>query len=246
MPPTEEITDQSCTYTYTIRPQNSGAIVFPPISISVFDVNTERFVSLQSLPISLDIADSEFVQSATLFGGVSDSMQLADGGLFANKTVLPKTLPPITFAQWAAAISLLLAGYVIIAASVLLLQRRWVNPKQQRQRGALSRAKSRLAAISSALLRKDADLVELSSELQGAFFGYVADKTDGVEQGMTTSDVCRQLSESRMPESLVNAIRSALESLDAVKYGGMDIRSLDELTTIAGTLLQQWEQQPAS
>jgi len=56
---------------------------------------------------------------------------------------------------------------------------------------------------------------------------------------MTTSDVCRQLAESQVPESLVSAIQSALESLDAVKYGGMDIRSLDELTTIVGALLQQ-------
>ena len=242
-PPTEEMTDQSCTYTYTIRPLNPGMITFPPISVSVFDVNAERFVSLQSLPILLEIADAETVQSPTLFGSVPDgTVQLAEGGLHANKTLLTEKLPPITFTQWVMTLSLLLAGYVIIATSVLLWRCQWTSPKKQRQRGALSRAKSRLSAISSALRRKNSvNLVDISSELQGVFFGYIADKTEGTEQGMTTSDVCRQLLENQVPESLVNTIRIALESLDAVKYGGMDTRSLDELATNAGTLLQQVE-----
>ena len=241
-PPTEEMTDQSCTYTYTIRPLNSGTVVFPPISVSVFDVNTEKFVPLQSLPIPLVITDSEFVQSATLFGSVPNgNVKLAEGGLFANKTILSERLPLLTFIQWIAVVLLLLAMYVIIAVSVFLLRCQWVSPAKQRRRAALNRAKARLSEISSALQWKDSDLMELSSELQGVFFGYIADKTDGVEQGMTTSDACRQLCENRVHEALVNAVRSALESLDAVKYGGMDIRSLDELTTLSGTLLQQLE-----
>jgi hypothetical protein len=106
----------------------------------------------------------------------------------------------------------------------------------------LSRAKSRLANVSSALRKKDAvNLVEISSELQGVFFGYIADRMDGTEQGMTTSDACQKLSENRVPESLVSAIRMALESLDAVKYGGRDIRSLDELAHTAAVLLRQLE-----
>jgi len=241
-PPTD---DFAGTFTYTIRPLNSGTIEFPPIAVSVFDVSTEQFVSLQSLPIPLEIAEAEFVQSAMLFGNVPDgNMQLAEGGLFANRTTLSETLPPMTFVQWAMTVSLLFAGYVMIAAGVLLMRYQWVSPKKQRQRGALNRARLRLSAVSSALRRRDSvNLVDASSELQGAFFGYIADKSDGVEQGMTTSDVCRQLSENQVPESLTNAIRTALESLDAVKYGGMDIRSLDELTTIVGTLLQQLDRQ---
>lgn len=243
MPPTEEVNERSCIFTYTIRPQRSGEMVFPPISVSVFDVSTERFVSLQSLPIPLEIADSETVQSATLFGNVpSDAgkVQIAEGGLFANKTALSETLPPITFSQWAAVVSLLAGGYAMIAVGVLLLRCQWANPKQQRRRGALNRAKSRLSGISSVLRKKDtANLVDLSNELQGVFFGYIADKRDSTDQGMTTSDACQKLSENRVPETLVSAIRTVLESLDAVKYGGMDVRSLDELTHTAAVLLQQ-------
>ena len=244
MPPTEEINERSCTFTYTIRPQKPGKIVFPPVPISVFDVNTERFVALQSLPIPLEITDSESIQSATLFGSISPSdagnVQLSEGGLFANKTVLLELLPPITFVQWVMTISLWAGGYVIIAACVLLWHYQRANPKQQRRRGALNRAKSRLGNISATLRHKDStNLVGISGELQGVFFGYIADRTDDAEQGMTTIDACRQLSESQVPESLINAIQSMLESLDATKYGGMDIRSLDELTNTASTLLQQ-------
>ena len=128
----------------------------------------------------------------------------------------------------------------MIALTVLLLRYQWTNPKQQRQRGALSRAKLRLSNISSALRKEDsANLMEISSELQSIFFGYIADKADRVEQGMTTNDACQQLLENQIPESLISTIRKILESLDAVKYGGMDIRSLGGLTNTAGILLQQ-------
>jgi hypothetical protein len=161
-------------------------------------------------------------------------------GLFANKTAFSEMLPPITFVQWAIAISALAGSYVLIAVGVLLLRCQWTNPKQQRQRNALSRAKSRITSISSELRWKNAvNLVEMSSELQGVFFGYIADKMDGTEQGMTTNDACQKLLEHRVSELQVGAIRAVLESLDAVKYGGMDIRSLDELTHTAAMLLQQ-------
>ena len=232
MPPVEEINDQSCTLTYTIRPLTSGEISFPPIAISVFDVTTEEFVSQQSLPIPLTIADAETVQSATLFGSVpSDAVgvQLADGGLFGNKMVFSERLPPITFAQWAKVMFLLSGGYAVIALGVFLLRYQWVHPKKQRHRAAFSRAKSRLADI------------QTSGELQGVFFGYIADKYDGTEQGMTTSDACQQLQKNRLPEPLINAFRTVMESLDAVKYGRRDVRSLDELTRTAATLLHQLE-----
>jgi hypothetical protein len=246
MPPTEEVNEQFCKFTYTVRPLNSGEISFPPILVSVFDVDTERFVTLQSSPIPLNIADSESVQSATLFGSVSNDtggVQLAEGGLFANKTVLSEMLPPLSFRRWAVVVSVLAGAYAVIALGVLLLRYQWTNPQQQRRRRALNRAKTRLATISSALRKQEnsVNLTGMSSELQGVFFGYIADKMDGTEQGMTTSDACQRLSANRVPESLVDGIRGVLESLDAVKYGGLDIRSLNELTQTTALLLQQLE-----
>ena len=287
MPPTEKVDEQSCTFTYTIRPLTAGTVEFPPISISVFDVNTERFVSLSSLPISLDIADAESVHAPTLFGGVPEgNVQLAEGGLFGNKSTLSQTFLPITFAQWAAVVSLFIAGYAAIALGVLLWRHQWTHPN--RQRGALARAKARLAIIATTLSKGDsADLIdteasenfqipnilarqqrpeagkaverlhdstghrrlpdpaqiEISSALQGVLFGYIADKMEGTEQGMTTDDACQRLRENRVPESLVDAIRATLESLDAIKYGGLDIRSLGELAHTASTLLQQLDRE---
>jgi len=246
MPPTEDVNEQACRFTYTIRPLNSGEISFPSIPISVFDVNTERFVTLESSPIPLTIGDSESVQSATLFGSVpgdSGAVQLAAGGLFANKTVISEVFPPISFLRWVVVVSVLAGGYVVLTLGVLLLRYQWTTPRQQRRRGALHRAKTRLATISRILREKgDAvNLAEMSSELQGSVFGYIADKMEGTEQGMTTSDACQKLLANRVPESLVDAIRKVLESLDAVKYGGLDTRSLNELTHTTALLLQQLE-----
>jgi hypothetical protein len=143
--------------------------------------------------------------------------------------VLSESLPPITFVQWAVTISLLAGGYAVIAIGVLLLRYQWTNPQQLRRRGALSRAKSRLANMTT------------SDELQGVFFGYIADKWEGAEQGMTTSDACRQLLDNRVPKPLLDAVRTVLESLDAAKYAGLDIRSLDEFKQTAAVLLRQLE-----
>ena len=249
MPPTEEFDEQSCTLTYTIRPLAAGSIEFPPIPISVFDVHAEKFVPLRSFPIPLDIAESEVVESATLFGNIpndADEEPSAEEGLFANATVLLDMLRSITWIQWIIAISLLAWGYAMITLTLFLVRSRRLNPQQRRRRGALNRAKSRLASISSVLRMEDsANLVEISGELQGVFFGYIADKTDGIEQGMTTDEACQQLVENQVPEALVEAVRALLESLDAVKYGKMDVPALDERTTAAGTLVQQLDNNKA-
>jgi hypothetical protein len=230
LPPTEEMNETSCSFTYTIRPQMPGKIVFPPISVSVFDVNTEQFSTLQSAAIPLEIAEAENVQSATLFGSVSadsDALRLSEKGLFANKTAPEGILPMIGYKQWAAVLSFLTAAYIIAAISVSLLRNRRIDSKAARKRGALSRAKSRLASIT------------VPEELQAVFFGYTADVSDGAEQGMTTSDVCRLLREGHVSETLIAEIQKLLDTLDAAKYGGMNVRSLDELTQTAAAMLQR-------
>jgi hypothetical protein len=229
LPPTEETDERSCAFIYTIRPKKAGPIVFPPLSVSVFDVNTETFQTLKSSVIPLEIAETKTVQSAESFGNLhtDESMQISEKGLFANKTSPEVLLPILTYKHWAISMAVLAVTYALAAVSVLLRQNRRQQPSVIRRRGALGRAKKLLPAVRS------------TEDLQTAVFGFAADIANADENGMTTADACRLLREQQIPEMLVRELQDMLETLDAAVYGGMSVSPLEDLTRTAETLLTQ-------
>jgi hypothetical protein len=113
------------------------------------------------------------------------------------------------------------------------------NPKLRRRRGASKRAKQRLAEVLATRQKSGSQTVLFGNGLQNIFFCYVADLTDGVEQGMTTKDACLKLLELRVSEQTVSEVRGVLETLDAARYGGFDLKTLNELAEETNRLLKQ-------
>jgi hypothetical protein len=215
-PPTEEAKGQSCAFTYTIRATKAGSIEFPSLPAAFFDVNTEQFVTKQSKAITLEIEDAPALNvpvsaaaSETIGGGLERSAK----GLFANITDASGAVnQAINYLQWATAVVSLAAIYAVIAAFSFFWRQRRNDPKVQRRRNALSRAKKRLNA--------QARNADPSASAQDVIFGYVADLTDGIEDGMTVKDVCGRLQAIHVPESTIERVRQLLETLDAVRFSG--------------------------
>jgi hypothetical protein len=241
-PPTEEVNEQSCTFTYTIRPAHEGTIIFPSLSAAFFDVKKEEFTTLHSEPISLEITEAKTLQTAPAFRQTPvfpGNLERSEKGLFANMTDSHGAVnPSVNYARWLVTIIILPVIYSIIALSVFVLRLRQSNPKHRRRRGAANRAKQRLSEISTAP-HNSLSVPEFVNGLQGVFFGYVTDLTDGVEQGMTTKDACRKLLELGVTEMTVAKVRGLLETLDAARYGGLNLQTLDQLTQQANVLLSE-------
>ena len=230
-PPTEDVRGETCVFTYTVRPTTAGIVVVPPIPIASFDTETEEFVSLSSEPITIEVTAAEVLHvaapSAPFYGG---ELERSPDGLFANMTA-PRGIvdQSIDIVRWAWTMSSLLIGYGVLAGTVFIWKRWNADPGRRRRRGALSRAKRRLADI------RTAD----TNSLQSVLIGCVADLTNGIEHGMTPKDVCVRLMDLGVSEQRVAEVRGILETLDGARFGGLDLRSFDDLTNRIRRLLDE-------
>ncbi|MDR2437740.1 MAG: BatD family protein [Planctomycetaceae bacterium] len=243
-PPTEEVNEKSCTFTYTVRPTQEGSLVFPSLSAAFFDVEKEEFVTLQSNPITAEITETKSSHSVSVFSNsqrfFSGTLERSEKGLFANMTDPYEAVQQsVNFVRWVFIMILLFSVYGVFVLGVFVWRTCHSNPKLRRRRNACKRAKQRLAEILTTRQKSNNQTASFGNELQNIFFGYVADLTDGVEQGMTTKDACIKLLELGATEQTVKEIRNVLETLDAARYGGFDLKTLDELTEETNFLLNR-------
>lgn len=246
-PPTEDVNDRSCIFTYTVRPTKAGKVVFPSIPVAFFDVEKEEFRTLNSEAITLDVAVAETLQSGPVYGGrrrsSTDDLERSDQGLFANMTAPGGAVDQtVDMFRWLQIMIGLVVVYIGAALTTLVWRRRNSDPRRLRRRGAAARASRRLGVVLQKLKTDkkstSEELVELSNSLQSVFFGFTADLTDGVEQGMTTKDACQKLLDLGVDETTVDGVRQLLETLDGARYGGLDLRSLDQHAEDADRLLK--------
>lgn len=223
------VNDKGDTYIYTIRPTQDGTVTFPAIRMSYFDVEKERFVTLESKPISLDVAAAQTLPmpfSPTLPGRfTATNLERAEGGLFANMTdwrgAIDQSVP---FRLWTRMLTLLCIGYGMMAGVVWYYRHKKSDPARERQQSAFGKAKRELAKLKAISSR-----TEKCNAMQGVLTGYVADLTNSIQEGMTVKDVCEKLERHGTKPSCVDETRAILETLDGAKYGGIDSASIDAL-----------------
>lgn len=238
-PPTERVDGASCTFSYTIRPKEAGQLVFPSISATFFDVAAESFVTRTTEPMTIEVEAASRNGTASVYSnsrsGFSGELERSEQGLFANMTSPSgASRPVLDFTAWSRLMISLVVGYLVLALGVTLWRRRGAGPAVLRRRGALSRARQRLAELPSA-----ATPTERLARLQGALFGFVADVTDSLEDGMTSKDACWKLLERGVDRETVAEVRGLLETLDGARFGGLDPQSLDDLAETGSKLLER-------
>lgn len=246
-PPTEESDENSCTFTYTLRPQKAGRIVFPAIPVSFFDVESEQFVDRQNEPISLEIEEALTLKNVPSPSGVvrsfSGQMERSEKGLFANMTDPSRASDQsVNYVRLFYFVLASIGGYVFIAILTLLWRYRNSNPKRKRQSGALPRAKNRLSELKQQAKASNSStegMVQRCDSLRSILCGYIADKTDCAEQGMTSKDACEKFSGTVASQEKIDELRRILETLDETRYGGIDLLSMDQLITATEQFLQR-------
>ena len=222
--PTERSDPGRCTFTYSIRPTVAGTITFPPIEAAWFDVASEKFVTRQSEPITLEIKPAGTLTAAET-GSVPGGDAVTAGssrGVFANtletRGAVNAALP---FPLMAGAALAPLACYAFLVAGLFFYRRRVTDPQRNRRRHAAARAAQRLAVIAKTQPNASESIVVI----RGAVIGLIADLTGGEEQGMTTGDACRRLQENAVSPDCIDRTRALLESLDAARYGSQAIQA---------------------
>jgi oxygen tolerance protein BatD len=221
---TEEIKKNRCRFTYGLRPQEAGIEEFPSIPLSYFDVETERYVTLntEAIPVRIiktdHLSDDQIVSAGRGPSAAASELEARPEGIFANITdpaeVRNERVRP---ERWLLALVGMAGLYACVSLVTVRLQRIAGDGSIVRRRGAASKANRRL---SEALLQIDQGrIVEGADLVQSAVVGLVADVTDLPEAGMTPRDVDSRLNELAVEDDLRRRVADLLETCDATRYG---------------------------
>ena len=138
--PTEEIKENVARFTYALRPIKEGKVEFPAISVSSFDVEKGKFVTLQTQPISVEVDGNAAAQTMT--SGVTPALQAtaktsalsrAAGGIFGNLSDHSGAVnQKITLQDWGKEIALLAGiGFLFWGAVLCLRNDRFIAGRRR-------------------------------------------------------------------------------------------------------------------
>lgn len=220
---TQEIKGDSCRFTYGLRPLEPGNQPFPSLTIAYYDPTAQRYETIRTEPIPLEVTRAEQLSSSQIVAGtgaISASRQELEArreGIFANITD-PGTLKheAVRPGRWLLGLGAALGVYLAAAAVAVQVRRRASDPAAVRRRGSARKARDRLAAGASHLAAGHTS--EGASQIQDALVGLVADLADLPEAGLTAKDACRELAALGVEDELVAETRRLLETCDAARY----------------------------
>ena len=219
----EETRGEARRFTYSLRPLQAGRTAFPSIPLSYFDVERERYVTLQTPALPLVVTEAERIEETEIAvapgtrGGRAIEVQ-QDGILGNTDDLAALQDQSVRPRGWLAYVSLLGVIYVGVVVASRYLGRYLGDAAWQRRRAAPGRARQRLQAACTEI--RAGRQREGAEQLGAAVTGLVADLAGRTAAGMTSREVERQLAAWKVADELRQQVASLLETCDGARYGG--------------------------
>ncbi len=221
---TEQTKGNQRQFTYSLRPLEAGIGEFPALTVSYFDVQEEKYVTLSTPPMAIDIEKADKLASREIIGAASawpigrGELEMRAEGIFANITDLGQlkneSIRPL---HWLGGLGIFSGIYAAVAFAAARIRRLNSDMARQRRRWAPGKARRLLGEamqeLSADHVRKGAD------RLESAVVGLVADWNDLPEAGMTSAEACRQLQSLEIDGAALSRISQFLEKCEAIHYG---------------------------
>lgn len=202
----------SISDSYTIIPQNKGKFLVKPQQFSYFDIQSKSYKTISSDEINLTIAQGDKHISQ----------------LQKNKTTSPKTILPIfteaTFFTLNSSTFFnsvwfyLLLGLPILTALFLLVVKRKINEKEEKEHKIILNNKKPIAPVSWQNLEqkstdKEVFYAEIEQELKAFITTYFH-----IDPTLSNETLREQLSEKGVELSLIVQIDKLLQTCEIAKY----------------------------
>ncbi len=239
---TEETRGDVRLFTYSVRPRDTSVTELPAIPLSYFDVDAEKYVTLQTVPIAIKVTEADRLRDAEIATATPSphaetTVESHVEGIFANVTdtgqIRDETVRP---ERWFAGLGSL-AGLFLIVTLVKQRGERWrSDPQRQRRRGAVTEAKQRLQEARREL--NGGQIRTGIEQLSSALIGLLAAASDRPDGSLTSADAISTASELGCGASLVARLRDVLQACDDARYGASS-GSLAELTQKAARVLDE-------
>jgi len=222
---TEKTVRNGRTFTFSLRPLSKQVAEFPAIPFAYFDVNQEKYVSLQTDPIPLTITDAKQLATSDIVAPTGDTsndvsgntLELNDAGLFANHSSL-QTLKGthVVIKRWMTTWIVMIAGYLGLSFGIQRHQRLHSDPRLLRRRNARSRAIESLKAVTTAAGEPQKVSADALSRIVA---GLIADYTGESEAGMTSAEAMAALQQQNADPTVSQRVAEFLADCDAARFG---------------------------
>ncbi len=222
--PTGEVKGDTKRFVYTVRPKKTDVSI-PALPVTLFDPSTEQFTQVQTVPIPLRVTDASrlkagdlVVSTTTPDVGKGVELRSRSEGIFQNVTAVAEIgnqhVSPRLYLFTAA---LVLFGYGLLWAGVLVWRRVSSDPAWQRRQAARGNAERGLKEAHGLLSAGKNE--EALRALRGALTGLVADMLNLPAAGLTVHEAAEAVRTSGISDASCLEINRVLEALDALEYG---------------------------
>lgn len=203
-------------------PKRAGKLAIPTVSLSFFDPRANRYRTISTDPITIDVKQTENADYADVpyqpvTGRVINPEAKDIRYIKTHPGKLEEEKPLILFTP----LYLILNGLpVIVMAGVLVMRKRReklaLDIGYARSRGARKMAQKRLGRARK--LQETGQSGEFYAELRQAVISYVADKTNRSPHGFTSEMLLSLLQEKGAGEEILGEIRELFRRADFAQY----------------------------
>lgn len=225
-------------FVYSLRPLAADVREFPAIPVSYFDVDQERYRTLRTEPIPLEVraAAARLAAGDITAGDAAEGLVSREQGLFPNITdlslVRDQRVRPVRWVLGALGLGgLYLAGIVVARC----LRSGGAIRNASRWRPALLSAERGLDAARNLL--DDGRTREAMETARGALAALVGELRGVDAAGLTTPELERELNRLELAPDVVRRVVDLLETCDAARYGG-GVVDRESFAASAGAVLE--------
>lgn len=215
--PIGEKSEEGKVFTYSLRPVAPG-VDLPPITMTYFNPENEKFETVHTDPVKLDVEKADRVSSAEIVSaerrtqGVLD-LKETEGGLRQNITDLAQLDDQrVDIRPYVALPAGLVLCYLALWSLVARRRRIEHDVAWQRRQGALKRCLERIAST-------EGEPAEAPGEIRAALLGLIADQVNLPAAGTTPRDADGALEAAAAGEDLRKELAGLLEAMEAQAYG---------------------------
>ncbi len=201
-------------------PQAEGRFTIPPVRVPYFDPVRRAYAVAQSAPVAVEVQPGTAEDGRKLVYAGGDDFRVINRDIRYIHQVpagLTVAAPPFHASRWFAALHVLPA--VVVGASLVVERRR------RRLRSDVGFARASRALRDAGQKLGNADRLFRSNEgergfalVQGALYGYFADKMNVPAAGLTSSGVAEFLRDRGIDDAVAESIRAVIAACDTARY----------------------------
>jgi hypothetical protein len=215
------------TFEQSVVPTKAGAQEIPALHFSYFDPEAQRYVTKNTTPIAIDVAQGNASVPAATAAPVADAPKPSGDGLAPDQPVTGRTvssLRPLVLTPWFITLNAVMIIAIAFAAAFRWLRHRRANDPHRLQREATNKSiRKSLAKMDAALQAQDAPRFFIAA--RQALQERLAAKWELPTSRITIPEIRARLNGNG------EEIRSVFQTADEIAYSGRQFTVPD---------LQQW------